>query len=95
MTDLENYCAEALRLSTASASALLSQIQLNIDVARAELIRSGLSIATANDDTNKLVLNCIIKYVVSNMAEIETERVRAHETFRICLDELRKSVNEE
>lgn len=94
MTDLEKYCCDALRLSSASSTALLSQIQLNIGIARAELIRSGISDTTAEDDTNKLVINCIIKYVVSQMGDIDTERDKSFEAFRICQDELRKSYAE-
>lgn len=90
MTDLELYCSKALRLSEASAEALLSQIDLNIDVARAELIRSGLSEEKANSD-DVLVINAIVKYVCGEMANAEIERTYAREAFRLIMDELRKS----
>ena len=90
MTDLEKYCAKALRLSEASAEALISQIDLNIDVARAELIRSGLSNEKANSD-DVLVINAIIKFVCGEMASAEIERTYSREAFRLIMDELRKS----
>lgn len=94
MTDLERYCISALRLSEASANALLEEIQLKIEVARAELIRSGVPIDIANDDENKLVVNCIIKYVISEMDSLENERIKAFDIFRLSMEELRKSVVE-
>lgn len=90
MTDLELYCSKALRLSEASAEALKSQIDLNIDIARAELIRSGLSEDKANSD-DVLVINAIIKYVCGEMASAENERNNSKEAFRLIMDELRKS----
>lgn len=90
MTDLEKYIVQALRLSEASAEALKSQIDLNIDIARAELIRSGLSEEKANSD-DVLVVNAIIKFVCGEMASAENERNYSKEAFRLIMDELRKS----
>lgn len=90
MTDLENYCISALRLSTASAEALLSEIDFKIGIARAELIRSGVPSDVANS-SNILVENAIIKFVVSELDAIENERVKAFDAFRLIMDELRKS----
>lgn len=91
MTDLEKQIISALRLSEASAEALIDVIRNYIGIARADMIRSGLAEDIANDDTNALVRNVIIKYVVSEMASVETERDKARTYYRICLDELRKS----
>lgn len=91
MTDLEKYCVNALRLSEASADALLEEIRVHIDIARADMIRLGFSIEFVNDETNMLVNNVIIKYVVSEMASVESERDKAKAYHKICLDELRKS----
>lgn len=90
MTDLELYCCNALRLSEASAEALMSQIDFNIAVARAELIRSGVPNEVANGDS-KLVINAIVKYVCGEMANAELERTYSREAFRLIMDELRKS----
>lgn len=92
MTNLETYCTSALRLSEASAEALLGEIQNKISVARAELIRLGIPVEIANDENNMLVCNVIIKFVCSEMASMDVERERAYEIYRLCLDELRKSV---
>lgn len=92
MTDLEKYCVNALRLSEASAEALLNDIQLRIEVARAELIRSGVPADIANDDDNMLVVNAIIKFVISEMDNLENERIKAFDAFRLNMEELRKSV---
>lgn len=91
MTDLEKQITSALRLSDASAEALIDVIRNNISIARADMIRSGLAEDIANDDTNALVRNVIIKYVISEMASVETERDKARTYYKICLDELRKS----
>lgn len=95
MTELEKYCISALRLSEASAEALIDDIRLKISIARAELIRSGISETMANDESNVLVVNAIIKYVTSEMDSVENERVKAFDAFRLCMDELRKSVIED
>lgn len=92
MTDLEKYCVSALRLSTASANALLEEIQYKISVARAELIRLGITEEKVNSD-DELISNVIVKYVTSEMASVESERDKAFEAFRVCCDELRKSTD--
>lgn len=91
MTNLEKSCANALRLSERAAEALIDSIQEHIEVARANMIRLGISFDTAHDEDDKLVCNVIVKHVVSEMASIEAERDRAYEAYRICIDELRKS----
>lgn len=93
MTDLENYCISALRLSSASAEALLSEVQLKISTARAELIRSGVASDVANSN-HVLVTNAIIKFVISEMDSIENERIKAFDAFRLNMEELRKSTIE-
>jgi len=92
MTNLEKYVVGALRLSSASAEALLSEIQLKIKVARTDIIRSGVPIEIVEDEDNVLVTNLIIKYVCSEMASIDSERTKSYEAYKHCLDELRKSV---
>lgn len=92
MTDLEKQVVSALRLSETSAEALLTEIQTNISIARADMIRSGISETNANDDTNMLVRNVITKYVTSEMSCVESERDKAREYYRTCLDELRRSL---
>lgn len=94
MTDLERYCVSALRLSEASAEAHIDDIRLRIEVARAELIRSGVPKDIVIDDENKLVVICIIDYVISEMDSIEAERARALEAFKSNMENLRKSVIE-
>lgn len=91
MTDLEKYCVSALRLSQASANALLEEIQVKISIARANMIRLGIPPEKVEDDTDFLVCNVITKFVVSEMESIESERIRALGAYQICLDELRKS----
>lgn len=93
MTDLEKYCISALRLSSASAEALLEEIQYKISIARAELVRLGISEEKATTDNDNLINNLIIKYVTSEMASVESERDKALEAFRICADELRKTTD--
>lgn len=95
MTELERYCIGALRLSEASAEALIDELKLKISIARAELIRSGVPEEVANDDSNVLVINTIIKFVTSEMDAVENERIKAFDAFRLCMDELRKSVIED
>ena len=90
MTDLERNCVTALRLSEASANALLSRISLLIGVASSELIRAGVSEEVVESD-DPLIINAKITYVVSQMGNSESERVSAGEAFRLMEDEIRKS----
>lgn len=90
MTDLERNCVTALRLSEASANALLSRISLLIGVASSELIRAGVSEEVVESD-DTLIINAKITYVVSQMGNSESERVSAGEAFRLMEDEIRKS----
>lgn len=92
MTALEKHCANALRLSDASADALIDEIKLNIEVARADMVRSGVPKEYVEDENDMLVINTIIKYVCSEMGSIESERFKSMDAYRLCLDELRKSV---
>lgn len=93
MTDLERAVANTLRLSDASAERLLPTIQRNIDTARAELIRSGVS-ASAVESSGALVEDCIIAFCMMRMGE-ESEREWYLDSFRSQQDNLRKSSNEE
>lgn len=91
MTDLEKIIVSALRLSEVSAEALIETIRSYIDIARADIVRSGVASEVANNDENALVRNVILKYVVSEMASVDAEREKARTYYKICLDELRKS----
>ncbi|MBQ0113995.1 MAG: hypothetical protein KBT03_12770 [Bacteroidales bacterium] len=93
MTSIEQYCADALCLSSASAEALHSQIKMNIENACADLVRMGIPSNVANDCENSLVRNCIIKYVKGEMDSSYEERIRSASTYRLVADELRKSID--
>mgnify|MGYP003289781998 CR=1 FL=1 len=92
MTDLEKAVVNTLRLSDASAERLLPTIQRNIDAARAELIRSGVS-SSVVEGSGALVEDCIIAFCMVRMGE-ESERMWYEDSFRTQQDNLRKS-NEE
>ena len=59
MTDLEKRCVKALRLSESAGTLLLTEIQSNIEAARAELLRSGVSAAKV-DTTIPLYVSSIL-----------------------------------
>lgn len=93
MTALEKYCANALRLSDVAANALLDEIQLKIEIARADMVRSGVPKEYVEDESDMLVINTIIKFVCSEMADTEIERNNSNYAYKLCLDELRRSVH--
>lgn len=91
MTALETICISALRLSSASANALIELIRENIAQGKAKLIQFGIP-ADAIDEDNEIIRACIVKYVKSEMDSNESERIRAGENFRLLADEARRSI---
>lgn len=89
MTDLEKAVANTLRLSNEAAELLLSEIQRNIGIARAELIRSGVSADVVNNG-GALVEDAIITFCLIKMGS-ESERDRNETAFKYQQDNLRKS----
>ena len=65
---LKESIAKALRLGTASAKALNSEIERNIKAARAEMIRSGVSEIVAGS-SHELVEDAIITYCLMKMGK--------------------------
>ena len=92
LSKLQKNCISALRLSEASAEALIEEINLHIGIARADMVRSGVAVEVAEDEDNMLSSNVIVKYVTSQMASAESERDKAMAYYKICLDELRRSL---
>ena len=93
MTDLEKRCVKALRLSVNAGTLLLSEIQSNIEAARAELLRSGVS-ATKVEEEGSLVQNAIIDYVLMQMND-EDQYDRYFNAWQYEMDNLRKSYPQE
>ncbi len=93
MTDLELRCVRALRLSTSAGTLLLEEIQNNIDAARAELIRSGVS-ASKVEENGSLVQQAIIDYVLMQMND-EDQYDRYLNAWQYQMDNLRKSYPQE
>lgn len=89
MTELERGVAEALRLSDKAAEKMLKTIQRNIQVARSELIRAGVSDVIANSD-HPLVEDAIITFCLSKMDDEDLQE-RHKEAFEYQEDNLRKS----
>lgn len=89
MTNLENSVARALRLSESAVEKLLPEIQRNIEVARAELIRSGVP-ANSVIESDSLIEAAIITFCLVQMGS-EADRDRNEEAFRYQQDNLRKS----
>jgi len=89
MTDLERAVARALRLSDNAATNLLSEIQRNIEVAKAELIRSGVG-ADVISIEGPLVDEAIITFCCMKMGE-EDQYERLFDAFTYQQDNLRKS----
>lgn len=89
MTELERGVAEALRLSDKAAEKMLKTIQRNIQVARSELVRAGVSDVIANSD-HPLVEDAIITFCLSKMDD-EDMQERHKEAFEYQEDNLRKS----
>ena len=90
LTDLETRVARALRLSDAAAVLLLTTIQDNINTARAELIRSGVSAVVANG-SGDLVEQAIVTYCLMNMGS-EDKYELYFNAFTYQQDNLRKTV---
>lgn len=93
MTSIVQKCADALCLSSASAEAKQSVINLYVETACADLVRMGIPSNIASDFENPLTVNCIIKFVKSEMDSSYDERLRSAQTYRLVADELRKSCN--
>lgn len=93
MTDLEKRCVSALRLSSAAAELLLPEIQSNINTARAELLRSGVSSAKVQEE-DVLVQQAIIDYVCMQMGD-EGLYDRYLVAFQYQQDNLRKTYPED
>lgn len=89
MTDLETRCVKALRLSESAGTLLLEEIQNNIEAARAELIRSGVSSETVQEE-GPLIQNAIIDYVLMQMND-EDQYERYFNAWQYEMDNLRKS----
>lgn len=89
MTDLERAVATAVRLSDSAARRLLPEIQRNIDVAKAELKRSGVS-ATVVDACGALVTDAIITFCQAKMDD-ESDYELYMNAFMYQQDNLRKS----
>lgn len=69
-----------------------STIEDSIETARAELIRSGVSVEKANDDDDNLIVQAIITYCMSihaNVSDLALERY--NQSWLYQLDNLRKS----
>lgn len=89
MTDIEKAVANALRLSDAAATKLLVTIQRNIETARAELIRSGLSQEVV-ESGGYLIDEAIITFCLSRMGS-ENDAERYELSFQYQQDNLRKT----
>ena len=91
MTDLEKSIGDALRLSEKALKneKMLRMIQKNIKVARAELIRVGVSIELANS-SHPLIEECIVTYCLYKMDD-EKMQEKHFESFQYQEDLLRKS----
>lgn len=89
MTDLEKSIALGLRLSDAAATKLIPEIDRNISVARAELIRLGIS-QTKAQSTDALIENAIITYAIGKMSD-ESLQDKYMDDFKYLADNLRKS----
>ncbi len=93
MTNLEERCVKALRLSTSAGTLLLTEIQNNIEAARAELIRAGVSEEKVQEE-GSLVQQAIIDYVLMEM-NTEDQYDRYLNAFQYQMDNLRKSFPKE
>lgn len=90
MTTLEKAIANSLRLSDAAAEKLLDTIHRNVETARAELIRSGISPDIANSDA-PLVEDAIITFCMIRMGDEELQN-RYQRSFEYQQENLRKSL---
>lgn len=79
----------ALRLGTASAKALDSEVDRHIKVARAEMIRAGVSVIVAKS-SHALVHEAIVVYCQMKLGEA-AKYEQFKESWEFQLDNLRKS----
>jgi len=86
---LKESIIQALRLGTASAKALGTEIDRNIKTARAEMIRSGVSDMVANS-SHDLVEDAIITFGLMKMGP-EEKYEQNKESWEYQLDCIRKS----
>ena len=78
----------ALRINHTSLDTLLTK---QITMARAEMVRNGMSSAVANDDNNVLVTDAIITFCQMRNADTITESEQYSKSWQYQLDCLRKS----
>lgn len=86
---LNDTVKTALRLGSAAATALSTEIDRNIKTARAELIRAGVSIDVA-ESSNALVENAIVTYCLMNLGN-QNLYDKYQQSWEYQLDNLRKS----
>lgn len=79
----------ALRLGETAGNALAGEIDRNIETARAEMIRAGVS-ASAVASGHKLVENAIVTYCLMNLGD-KGLYDRYKESWEYQVDNLRKS----
>ena len=82
----------ALRISAASAEALDSEIDRNINVARAELLRAGCS-RDLSDGDNDLVISAIVSFCQMAMGSNDRHE-RYKEAWLFQVENIRKSTIE-
>lgn len=89
MTELEKAIARALRLSDSAAELLLDEIKRNIEIAKAELVRSGVAESIV-DTEGPMIVNAIITYCQATMND-EKEYEMYMNAFMYQQENLRKS----
>ena len=89
---LKDSVITALRLGKSASEALSDEIERNINTARAELIRAGVSEGLANSE-NKLVENAIIAFCLMNMSS-QKMREQYEQSWEYQMDCIRKSTIE-
>lgn len=94
LTNLEKAVASALRLSLGATEVLLPEIQRNIQVAEAELIRSGVPESVISSQERPLVDEAVITYCLMNMGD-EDKYDLYFNAFSYQQDNLRKTKYEE
>lgn len=83
---------QALRISHLQLDNLITK---QIATARAEMVRNGMSVNVANDETNSLVNDAIITFCQARNADTIAEMEQYKKSWRYQLDCLRKSTFEE
>lgn len=86
---LKNSITKALRIGTASAKALDSEIERGIRTARAEMIRSGVSDVLA-DSSHDLIEDAIITFCLMKMGPKE-QYEQNKESWEYQVENIRKS----